>query len=346
MGTLLFGTVSGFINRLGAIYDSAFVYVFFRVYIREPADVIRFSKLMALMLLPVALIMLYDKIAHYNLFSYIGGVRKYSLIRGGTLRATGPFAHPILAGNVAAISFPFFYYVIWSNVSKYKIFAYIGLLAALSMIVACGSSGPILTLFTCMLGVWLWAFRQKIKSLMFLGAAALVALHLVMNDPVWYLAARVDLAGGSAGWHRAKLISSAIAHLGEWWLVGTEYTRHWMPTGVTWNPNHTDITNQYILIGINGGLAPIILLILIIWQGLKFVDRMRKYFEGIDISKAKLVWVLGSVLFCHAVTFMSVAYFDQTISFFYGLLAMISSLYNYTLKRTSSKIPVHYIKLR
>ena len=39
-----------------------------------------------------------------------------------------------------------------------------------------------------------------------------------------------------------------------------------------------------------------------------------------------LVWVLGSILFGHATTFLSVSYFDQTIFLYYFVLASIGSL--------------------
>ena len=45
----------------------------------------------------------------------------------------------------------------------------------------------------------------------------LLLLHLAMNNPVWHLLARVNVVGGSTGWHRYHLIDKAIEHL-EWWV--------------------------------------------------------------------------------------------------------------------------------
>ena len=69
-------------------------------------------------------------------------------------------------------------------------------------------------------------------------------------------------------YHRAALIESAIKHLDEWWLAGTDYTRHWMPSGIPANENHTDLTNHYIAMGVMGGL---LLLLLFIWLLLRGV---------------------------------------------------------------------------
>jgi hypothetical protein len=273
--------------------------------------------------------MFYASIAKFNMFSIIGGVSEHGVYRAGKFRAQGAFAHPILAGNIGAVSFPLFFILLRSAENRKKLLGYLGIVASFAMIVTCGSSGPILTLMVCITSMILWHWRNSIRTIKWIGIILIVVLHIYMYDPVWYLAARIDLVGGSTGWHRARLISAAIENLGEWWLVGTEYTRHWMPTGVSWNPNHTDITNQYILIGVNGGLLPIILFGLIIRKGFKMAGEMRSHLEAMSGPSALSIWVLGSVLFTHAVTFMSVAYFDQTISFFYGLIGIISSLYNY-----------------
>ena len=38
----------------------------------------------------------------------------------------------------------------------------------------------------------------------------LVALHFAMKKPVWHLIARIDIVGGSTGWHRYNLINKAV----------------------------------------------------------------------------------------------------------------------------------------
>ena len=335
-GTILYGSVSGFINRLGALYDSAIVYYLFRVYINDLYDIKGFAKIMGFILLPIGIAMAYEIIGKYNVFSIFGGVDQYPIVRGVHFRARGPFGHPILAGNVAAISTPFFYFLARSKEQNNSFYGYMGIIVAFIMIIMCGSSGPILTFAVCALGVALWRQKKNIHYIIRFCIIAVIFLQLIMDDPIWYAAARIDLAGGSTGWHRARLISSALEHFGEWWLIGTEYTRHWMPTGVSWSPNHTDITNQYILIGINGGIFSVVSFILMIRMGFKCLGEILNKVR-LSEDNAKLVWYMGAILFCHTVSFLSIAYFDQTISFFYGLLAMISSLYSYFLRDKDRK---------
>jgi len=151
-----------------------------------------------------------------------------------------------------------------------------------------------------------------------------ILLDLVMKAPAYYIIARIDITGGSTGWHRAKLIDSAIEHLHEWWLFGTDYTRHWMPTGVSWSPDHTDITNHYIHMGVLGGLPLMGLFILQLWRGFKYVSNVALGHPSKDVRF--LAWALGSALFAHSVTCVGVSYFGQSFLFLYLNLAMIGSI--------------------
>ena len=90
---------------------------------------------------------------------------------------------------------------------------------------------------------------------------AMITLNVAMNAPIYYLLARIDFTGSSTSYYRAALIDSAFKHLNEWWLGGTDYTRHWMPTGALWNEDQADITNHYIKMGVVGGLPLMLLFI-------------------------------------------------------------------------------------
>jgi hypothetical protein len=153
-----------------------------------------------------------------------------------------------------------------------------------------------------------------------------VVLNFIMKDPVYYLLARIDITGGSTGWHRAALIESAIKHSGDWWLGGTDYTRDWMPTGVTWSGNHTDITNHYIQMGVTGGMPLMLLFIGVLLVGFSTVGKALRLSRKAPVEHRFLLWTLGSILFGHVTTFFSVTYFDQSVVFLYFLLATISSL--------------------
>src|SRR5208282_3215775 len=94
----------------------------------------------------------------------------------------------------------------------------------------------------------LWKIRSHLRVLRWLTVFFLIVLNFIMNDPVYFLMARIDITGGSTGYFRAQLIRSAIVHLNEWLMAGTDYTLHCMATGISANADHTDMTNHYLAI--------------------------------------------------------------------------------------------------
>ena len=86
-----------------------------------------------------------------------------------------------------------------------------------------------------------------------------------------------------------------------------------------------DVTNQYVVVGITGGLAALALFIYMIVLAYRGVDISRRASEG---SRAASVasWAMGVTLFLHTMMFLSVSYFGQIILVWYLLLATIASL--------------------
>ena len=156
----------------------------------------------------------------------------------------------------------------------------------------------------------------------------IVALAISMKAPVWYLIARVsDIAGGT-GWHRAYLIDQAVNHFGEWWFTGTTYTAHWAPSGqvLEVNPNMMDITNQYIMEGVSGGILKLGLFITLIVRGFRLVGQTMRRYDQAGSPQRFFIWSLGVCLFGHCVSFLSISYFDQIVVMWYWLLANLSML--------------------
>ena len=312
------------VNRLGMTYNALGMYFLLRCFCQSLDDVVRVCRLTSILLLPVSLAMLWELQSGYNLFSAFGGVHEFSEVRNGTVRAQGPFAHSILAGTVGAVCLPLMV-GLWRG---HRDSSSAGGLACLTMIGASGSSGPIMSGILAIGALCLWPWRGHMKLLRWVAVLSYVALDVVMRAPAYYLLARIDLTGGSTSWHRAALIEAALNHLSEWWFVGTNYTRHWLPYGVPWSQDHADITNHYIWMGIAGGLPLMLLFIAVLAKGFALVGRWLQAMEEDDTGNADRfkVWALGASLFSHAVTFVSVTYFDQSVVFLYLTLAVIGSL--------------------
>jgi hypothetical protein len=309
-------------NRFGLVYDSCGSYFLLRIFCQSIDDVVGLCQVTAIILLPVAVEMLYEKLTAFDVFSLLGGVGANPYIREGRVRANGPFAHAILAGTIGAVCLPLMI-GLWE---KHRKGAVLGIVACLAIIFASTSSGPIMSALFAVGALLMWRYRSQVRSVRWLAVIAYIGLDLIMKDPAYFILDHIDLAGGSTGWHRAKLIQSTIEHLSEWWLVGTDFTRHWMPTGVSWSPNHTDITNHYIQMGVWGGLPLMLLFIYILAKGFSFVGQMVQQMPDKLHAYQFMIWALGASLFAHASTFISVSYFDQSFVFIYLTLAAIASI--------------------
>jgi hypothetical protein len=191
------------------------------------------------------------------------------------------------------------------------------------MVGACCSSGPIITVAAAAFGLVMWRCRKHLPRVILAGVLTLVGLEMVMKAHVWYLLGRFDLAGGSTGWWRAELITQAGLHIKEWWLMGTDYTHDWMP--VAMDENNVDITNEYIEMGVWGGLPLMLCFIYTIRATFSANRRLFRSFEEASDDQF-FVWMMGTTVFGHVVTFISVSYFDQTIMFWCLIIAMIASL--------------------
>jgi len=305
--------------RTGFVYNTLGVYFLIRCFCRSLEDAAGLARSTAILLVPVALEMLNEQITGHNVFAMFGGVAESPEIREGRLRSQGPFAHAILAGTVGAVCAP----LVLGVRRERPGFATVGLSACVVMVFTSASSGPIMSLLVGLFGLLLWRWRHLTRHMRLAAVMGYLLLAVVMKSPPYYLLARIDLTGGSSGWHRAELIDSSIRHLREWWFAGTDYTRHWMPTGVSWSPDHTDITNYYLHVGVVGGLPLLVGLIVMQAVAFHYVGRACKLYAAVD-GDPFLAWSLGASLFAHVATSISVSYWDQSYVFVYVCMATIS----------------------
>jgi hypothetical protein len=311
-GTLVF--------RLGKLTDTVILYFAIRCFCTSRESIINIIKISAIALIPLGIEMIFEKITHFNQFSMLGANSSVP-VRNGKLRASGPFLHAILAGTVGGTCFPMMFAIYETN----KKLAIAGMVACIAIVYSSASSGPLMALIFSIFAMLLWRRRQLVPLLLKSAVAAYILLEIAMNRPAYYMISMIDLTGSSTGWHRSRLIESSFEHIGEWWFAGTEYTRHWMATGVAFSKNHADITNHYIAEGVSGGLPQFLLYIASIITAFRYTGKMIK--SKTSTRDMLLAWSLGATLFAHAASQISVAYFDQSALFIYLTLATISSLH-------------------
>lgn len=316
---------SGPIFMSGQLFNLLLIYFLTRIWTRDVTELTGLVKIIAILLAPVAMAMVLEKMTGKNVLSVFGGVPEEVLNRNGKLRAQGPFRHPILAGTVGATCIPLFIGIL----KEHKPAAIVGIISGLIMVYASSSSGPVMSFLAGAFALMLWHFKHLTHLMVAAGVAVYLMLLLVMEKPPYYLISKIDISGGSTGWHRSFLIEQTFKHLPEWWLFGTDHTRHWMPNqGIAYSVNHTDITNYYIAFGVMGGLLAMLLLIYALVTGFRWVCSLQTEPTTLRNRSGFMIWAFGAGLFAHAATSISVSYFDQSMLFFWLNLAVISSVYS------------------
>ena len=312
------------VYKLGVAYDVIGYYFLFRMLLHDLDDILNIFRITSVLLIPLAGFILLEKSTGRNMFSVFGGVSPVTMVRDGVLRCSGPFSHPILAGTFGATIMPLVA-SIWLDGGIGRLLAICGVASAVVITIASGSSGPVLALMAAVLALCMWPLRKKMQWIRRGCAIGMICLQMVMKVPIWFLLARVDVFNGSTGFHRAMLIDGAFRHLGGWWLIGTKSTLAWADR----DQGLFDVTNQYLFVGSEGGLFSMLLFIWIIVVAFRYVGLARRAMEriGEPLANQGCVWALGAALLAHAVSYISVSYFDQNFVNWYLLLAMIVTVW-------------------
>lgn len=323
-GSILEGFHAGFVHRLGVIYNTLGLYFFFRILIRDRADVEALMLLMSLAALPLALLMLNERFTGVNMFSVFGGVPEMTITRDDRLRCQGSFGHPILAGSFGATLFPLSL-ALWFSRHDLRYLALPAVIAAAVITITSSSSGPLMTLIGAALAWMVWPLRKHMRLIRGLLVVFIVALELFMKSHIWFLMGRLSNVIGGTGWHRAELIDSAIRNVGDWWVTGTTLTEDWIQYGVSNIENSADITNQFIFEGVSGGMPRLALFVVLVVLAFQSTGRARLAARAAGARDLEfLAWGVGCGLLAHIMTFFSVFYFDQMVIFWNLILAVAS----------------------
>jgi hypothetical protein len=165
----------------------------------------------------------------------------------------------------------------------------------------------------------------------------------MMQAPVWALIGQANVYSSSAGQHRYELVNQFIARIDEWWLFGTQSTSHWASyEGCT--RCMIDVANNYVRIGVNGGLITLFAFLLLLWCAFKSLGAAMRL--STNDAERTFLWSLGASLFVHMVGFFGLAYYDQIVFVFALLLGLISAVsasvlvrQSVPLRRTAKKSP-------
>lgn len=300
------------VNQIGYLWDYLIGYMLLRSLIRDEKDSFLTIKCFAAVMVLLAAAMVVEQWKMVNVFGLLGGVAAVPEVREGKIRSQGVFQHSLTAGTFAATAIPLFF-LLWKN-GKARMLAVVGIAAATVMTVTTQTSTSLLTYAAGIGAVFLWPLRKKMKMVRTGLVACLVALHLAMKAPVWFLIARIDLTGSSSSYHRAELIDQFVNHFSSWWLMGTK-------DAATWGWDMWDAQNMYVSVGEAGGLAAFICYILVISRCFSRLGIARKHASS--KKHEWFIWFLGSALFANVIAFFGVNYFDQSRIAWFALVSMI-----------------------
>jgi len=301
------------IYKCGVLFDVIGLYWLFRINISSWGDIKLATKIFAVCSVVLAVFVGLEWATGTNPFAILGRVG--TAVREGRYRCQASFPHSIMLGLFWATLVPLF--VGFARQDKSKLLFWSAMAASIFIVAATASSTPILTLLIVLFLLCGYKWRQCTVSAGWGILASLIALHIVMQAPVWHLISRISLVGGSTGWHRYILIDRAISHFGEWIFLGCRSTAHW-------GRGLSDITNQYILEGVRGGFVTLALFLVLIYMALRTLLRLS--LQNQEHKQQFLAWCLFVAIFGHCIAFFGVSYFGQITVLWYMTLAMVGFL--------------------
>jgi hypothetical protein len=307
-------TSAALVNEIGHLWSYFGIYFLLRSLIQDEDDVKFTVKILALVAAVNAVEMIYEHFRVVNLFAQIlGGTQAVPSIRTGKVRSHGSFQHAILAGVYGGTLVALMLWLWFTTKSRFIVV--VGLVSALIMVITSASSTPLTAVGGAALTICLWPFRNRMRLIRWGFALTLIALHLVMKAPVWFLIARVDLISSSTGYFRAVLIDQFVRHFRDWWFMGNIHYG-W------WGEELWDLSNQFVAEGFVGGLLTVTLFVIIIAKCFSRIGIARKMVEG-NRQREWAMWMLGAALFSHIMAFFGVSYWDQMWVAWAALLVII-----------------------
>jgi len=323
---LRWAAMKALVNRSGYTFDTIGIYVILRTFLRSWNDLDAFLKAAALCMVFFFPMIVMEYNSGSNFFVRGGHMELTHRIslREGEHRCHGPFSHPIMMGLFVVAFVPLMVGWAMTGGSKFLAFAYTA--ASLFIAHSTRSSTPLAYLIISLMALAAYRWRRYALAFFWASAVSMVFMHFAMEKGVFHLMARVNLISGSTGWYRYYVIDQAIRHFKDWALLGVKST---LPWGVH------DLTNQYVLIGVRGGLITLVLFITLLFMCFISIGKvMKPETKGLrDI----LTWSVGAGLFAHCASYMAVSYFGQQILMMELLLIALCSHF----AEMRAKVPVN-----
>jgi hypothetical protein len=318
----------GYANQIGTAADAILCYFTFRGLVGDIEDFRWFLRAFLILLVPFALLILFESMTGRNpFFLALGGDVYGDWMRNDRPRCLGSFRHPSLLGTLGASFFPLYIGLACSRTTRKA--AFLGLGLCLLIVWASNSGGPSNCAGVGIIGWLLWPLRTRMRLIRRLMLAGFILLAMVMKAPIWYLPAKVSAFTGGDGWHRSYLMDVAIRNLDKWWLAGMSLsqTKDWFPYNVT-GTGGADITNQFLSFGLTAGMVAMILFFVLLYLAFSNLGKAIAVVRSNHPASNEhefLFWGFGVMLVAHIFNWLGITYFDQTYIIWFMQLAAISN---------------------
>lgn len=330
--------------QIGVAVDAMLCYLSFRALIRDIDDFRWLLRALAVTLVPYVALLLVEMLTGRNPFSIVGAAPLADWFRAGKVRCIGSFRHPSLLGTLGGCFLPIYIGLAMSK--RDRTWGLFGSVLCVAITVLSNSGGPIAEV-AISLGCWcLWPMRTKMRVVRRALVGLLILLALSMNATVWYLPARVSelLGVGGDSWHRSQLMEMAAAHFGKWWAWGmpVRETTSWFPYNLPADFGGSDITNQFLVFGLAGGVLSIALFILLLVKCYKSLGKALKVVRSFPVKQTDtefLLWGLGAMLAVHIENWFAISYFDQFYVIWFLQLAAVVSVSQMYPKAQLARVP-------
>ena len=307
------------VGELGRSLDGVGIYLIARAYVRHMKDLRYVLIGAAIAAVPVMIGFVIEKSTSRNLFSIFGGVPEITVIRDDRLRAQGAFTHPIIAGVFWAAFTPLFIAVILSKAKALWSF-FVGWIGTISAVLAAfmtASSTPIGGILIGLICWVLFPLRGYLRVIRWTLLFAILFLHAISQNGVHaILFTKISFVGASTGYHRYLLIDGLMQGFSKWALIGNRTTQ--------FNYAFRDITNDYILTALNGGLLALALKIAVIAFAFASIGRMMRAAQ--NRADLLLSYGLGASLVTVIISMTAVSMYVQGEVSVFLTLGMAASL--------------------
>ena len=324
------GSVDAVVNRMGFGFDLIGAYFAIRCLVYNWNDLRTLGIWISAIAMPVSVLFFLEWLSGRNLFFVMGGVPPLTIMREGARRCQGAFSHPILAGSFWVVAMPIMLLSLKRGTTA--IIAVGGLVASLAIIYFSRSSTSLAGALLLIPFVLLRRFDSLIRPMLIAAIPLLVIIHFARERPVWHLISRIDLSGGSTGWHRYFLMDRFIVNWSDWLVFGFNDTS-------VWGQGLGDVTNQYVLEGILGGILGLcgfvslfVISFILISRGYRTAKAAR------DAEAARSIWMIGSGMALIVVIFLAVSFFGQILFLWYMMLALCGFVGAYEKKMASQPL--------